>query len=126
MEVLPEMVPAFVIPPATLPAPKTVTVLTSMPPAPAKIFPVLLLTMLPEKVPTLVRLIVPLSTTAPWMVLSLRTPMPFAVPEMRLVLRNPPVMKVLLVMMTPPPGPIVPALVTPPLKAVALITMVLV
>jgi hypothetical protein len=36
------------------------------------------------------------------------------------------VRKVLLVMMTPPPGPIVPALVTPPLKAVALITIALV
>ena len=50
-----EMVPAFVIPPAMLPAPKTATVLTSIPPSLAKIFPVLLLTMLPRKVPTLVR-----------------------------------------------------------------------
>jgi len=49
--------------------------------------------------------------------------MPFAVaPEMRLVLRNPPVRKVLLVMVTPP-GPIVPALVTPPLNVVALISI---
>ena len=49
------MVPALVIPPAMLPAPKAVTVVTSMPPSLAKIFPVLLLTMLPRKVPTLVR-----------------------------------------------------------------------
>jgi hypothetical protein len=78
------------------------------------------------RMPSLVARIVPLSTIAPAMVLSLRTLMPFAVPEMRLVLTNPPVRKVLLVMMTPPPGPIVPALVTPPLKAVALITIALV
>jgi hypothetical protein len=76
------------------------------------------------RMPSLAARIVPLSTIAPWMVLSLRTLMPFAVPEMMLVLRNPPVRKVLLVMTPPPPGPIVPALVTPPLKAVALINMV--
>ena len=49
----------------------------------------------PETTPPLTRMsslvarIVPLSTIAPAMVLSLRTLMPFAVPEMRLVLTNP-------------------------------------
>ena len=47
------MVPAFVIPPAVLPAPKTVTVVTSMPPWPAMILP--LLTILPKTVVTLNR-----------------------------------------------------------------------
>jgi hypothetical protein len=67
----------------------------------------------------------PLSTMAPWMVLSLRTAMPVGAPEMRLLLRKPPVRNVLLMTVTPP-VPIVPALVTPPLKLVALITMALV
>jgi hypothetical protein len=62
---------------------------------------------------------------APWMVLPLRTAMPVGPPEMRLLLRKPPVRNVLLMTVTPP-APIVSALVTPPLKVVALITMALV
>ena len=67
----------------------------------------------------------PLSLIAPLMVLSERTAIPVGAPEMRLVLRNPPLRKVLLVIVTPP-GPMVPALVTPPLNVVALITMAVV
>ena len=71
------------------------------------------------------RQILPLSLIAPLMVLSLRTAMPVSPPEMRLLLRNPPVRKVLLVMVTPP-APIVPAFVTPPLKVVPLMIIALV
>jgi hypothetical protein len=75
--------------------------------------------------PALLATILPLSTMAPWMVLPLRTAMPVGAPEMRLLLRKPPVRNVLLMTVTPP-APIVPALMTPPLKLVALITMALV
>ena len=72
--------------------------------------------------PKFVATILPLSTIEPLMVLWARTAMPFVAPDMRLVLTNPPLRKVLLVIVTPP-GPMVPALVTLPLKTVALITM---
>jgi hypothetical protein len=122
---LAKMLPALLIPPANV-----IVFSTTITLEPAEILPRLPTWIPPEITPPLTRMpssvarIVPLSTIAPWMVLSLRTLMPFAVPEMRLVLRNPPVRNVLLVMTTPPPGPIVPALVTLPLKTVALIFMV--
>jgi hypothetical protein len=56
------------------------------------------------------------------MVLPERTAIPVGAPEMRLVLRKPPLSNVLLMTVTPP-DPIVPALVTPPLNVVALITI---
>ena len=123
-----EIVPLLVMPP-----PNVVVCCTAMPlPLLADIVPLLETWMPPEIIPPLltrmpmfVALIVPLSMIAPLMVLSARTAMPVGAPEMSLLLRNPPLRKVLLVMVTPP-APIVPALVTPPLKVVALITIALV
>jgi hypothetical protein len=121
------MTPLLMMPPRTV-APNALMPLN------AEIAPWLATWMPPETMPPLTRMpfapkfvatILPLSTIAPLMVLWARTPMPFVAPEIRLVLMNPPLRKVLLVIVTPF-GPMVPALVTPPVKVAALITIAVV